>query len=130
MQTREPPFRAGFHVHVLVHAFGDILDAAQPANRIGVGRRKRRRGSQSRFGVAEPLARRRMIVLFHRVVFGMEGDANYRSFSVLGSPFSVLNEERRTENGERRTIPLVMARRRLDGPAEVIVYFWFVVPGR
>ena len=50
----------------------DELHAAHLANRVGIGRRQRRRGAEPGFDVAEPLARRRMIVLLHRIVFGME----------------------------------------------------------
>ena len=59
-------------VHVLVNPFGDELHAAQAADRLRVGRRQRRRRAETRLGVAEPLPRRRMIVLLHRIVFGVK----------------------------------------------------------
>src|SRR5439155_13894138 len=130
MKAREPAFCPGSHMDVLVYTFGDVLHAAQLTHRTGVAGAERRRRSHSCLAVAKPLARGGMIVFLHRVVFGMERDGNYESFSVLRSRFSVLNEERSTENGERRTIPLVLACRWLDDAAEVVIDFGFVVAGR
>ena len=52
-------------------ALGDILHAADAADGIGVRRHERRRRAEARLGVAEALLRGRVIVLLHRVVFGM-----------------------------------------------------------
>ena len=51
--------------------------AVEPADRFGIGRGQRGGRSQPGFAVAKPLLRRRMVVLLHRVVFGVEGDADY-----------------------------------------------------
>ncbi len=55
---------------------GHVLHAFDAADRGGVGRGQRRGRAQPGLRVAQPLARRRMVVLFHRVVFGMERGEN------------------------------------------------------
>ena len=65
-------FSPEVHAHVLVDAAGDVLHAGHLANRIGIVERHRRRRAEAGFEIAEPLARGRMIVLLHRIVFRME----------------------------------------------------------
>jgi len=77
VEAREPALVAGGDVHVLVNPLGHVLDAAQPADRIGVGRRQRRRRAKSGLAVPEALTRRRVIVLLHGVVFWVEGRENH-----------------------------------------------------
>ena len=59
---------------VLVDAAGHVVHARQLTNRLGIGERHRRRRPEAGFEIAEALARRRMIVLLHRIVFRMERD--------------------------------------------------------
>ena len=71
VQAREPAFGAIDNVRVVMKSLGDILDAFDFADGVGIGRRERGRRAEPRFGVAEALAGGGMVVLFHRVVFGM-----------------------------------------------------------
>jgi hypothetical protein len=72
VEPREPAFGAGLDVHVLVQAFGHVLDAAKAADGARIGGCQGRGGSEPGLAVAEALLRGRMVVLLHRVVFGME----------------------------------------------------------
>ena len=57
----------------LVHARRDVLHARDLiADGIGVGAGQRRRRAKARRRIAEAIARRRVVVLLHRVVFGMD----------------------------------------------------------
>ena len=61
------------HAHVLVDAAGDVLHAVHLADRVGIVERHRRRGAETGLEIAQPLARGRMVVLLHRIVFRMKG---------------------------------------------------------
>ena len=56
---------------------------AHPADRIRIVERHRRRGAEAGFEIAEPLPRRRVIVLLHRIVFRMEAPITSSSDSRL-----------------------------------------------
>jgi len=71
VQPGEPAFVARLDVHVLMQTFRDVLHAANASNGLGVFRRERRGRPESGLAVTQTLARRRMIVLLHRIVFGV-----------------------------------------------------------
>ena len=103
VEAREPALLARDDVHFLVQPFGDVLDAANAADGLGVGGRERRCRSEARLAVAEPLPRGRVIVLLHRIVFRMERDQAKRG------------------RRKRGTTPFRVPRRRLDRAAAVVV---------
>ena len=59
-----------------------LMTMPDGTNRIGIRKGHGRRRSESRFEIAKPLPRGWMIVLFHRIVFGMEG----RLDGIVGEP--------------------------------------------
>ena len=112
VKPREPPRPVGGDVHVLMQALCDILHARNAADRVGVVGGKRRRRAEARFAVAEALTRRRVIVLLHRIVFGVRRKNRL--------------DERQRATPER--IRRLERRRRLDGAAaEVVRRFHLVV---
>ncbi len=52
---------------------GDVLHARHLADRVGIGKRHRRRRPETGFKITEPLPCGRVIVLFHRIVFRVKG---------------------------------------------------------
>ena len=93
MHAREPALVSGEDARVGVHAAGDILHAVELADRFGIGERQRRCRAEAGLEIAEPLPRERVVVLFHRVVFRMEGHAD---------DVSVILERLRHQLGDRQ----------------------------
>ena len=72
MQSREPALIAQHHASRLVDAGRDVLHAAHlRSNRHRIVAGQRGGGAKAGGRIAEPLARGRMVVLLHRIVFGV-----------------------------------------------------------
>ena len=68
-----------------MHAFCDVLDAVQFPNRVGIRRRQRRGRAEARLEIAQSLTGGGMIVLLHRVVFGVKRSPNHPVPGTRGS---------------------------------------------